>query len=75
MKSFAILLLMIGVIFITIGISKEKSVCPPSRVEYRFVPRTFYEEQTARIPTVNAQFKDMFQDPSVWQTTVGNGSG
>ena len=65
---------MYSIIFITVGISKEKSICPPNRIEYRFVPRTFYEEQTGRIPTVNSQFKDMFQDPSVWEAATANRS-
>lgn len=71
MKSFALLILMIGVIFITVGISKERDTCPPNKVEYRFVPRTFFDEQTAQIPTISSQFSSMFQDSSAWDKSVG----
>ena len=73
MKSFALLILMIGVIFITIGVSKEKSLCPANKIEYRFIPRTFYDEQTSRIPSINSQFKDMFNEPSAWEKAAGGG--
>jgi hypothetical protein len=72
MKSFALLILMIGVIFITVGISKERDICPPNKVEYRFVPRTFFDEQTSQIPTINSQFSGMFQDASAWDKAQGN---
>ena len=71
MKSFSLLILMIGVIFITVGISRERDTCPPNKVEYRFVPRTFFDEQTAQIPTISSQFSSMFQDSSAWDKSQG----
>jgi hypothetical protein len=36
------------------------------RVEYRFVPRTYYEEQMSN-GDVGGTFKDMFEKGSPWQ--------
>jgi hypothetical protein len=35
------------------------------RVEYRFIPRTYYEEQLAN-STVTSNFKNMFSKESPW---------
>jgi hypothetical protein len=38
-------------------------VCPPPRIEYRFVPRTFKENSDSPIK-VSEIFKTMFEKPS-----------
>ena len=45
MRSLAILLLFVGIIAITIGYTKNTNTCPPPRVEYRYVPRKYIDEQ------------------------------
>ena len=45
MRSFAILLLLVGIVAITIGYTTMTSTCPPPRVEYRYVPRKYLDEQ------------------------------
>jgi hypothetical protein len=36
------------------------------RVEYRFIPRTYYEEQLAENGNVTANFANMFKKESPW---------
>jgi len=58
MLSFLVFVLfIIGIYFIVIYVSKIQ--CPPARVEYRFLPRTF-EEQQNDPALVSRTFSDMF---------------
>jgi len=67
MKSVIIFLFFIGCILIIHGIYEQKynELKNKLRVEYRFIPRTYYEEQLAN-STVSSQFKNMFQKESPW---------
>ena len=66
MKALAMFTLFIGLIFVIHGIYKQKydSLEKNVRVEYRFIPRTYFEEQL-RDPQVSANFKTMF-DKDLW---------
>lgn len=57
MKSLVLLLLYIGIIFIAIGYIKSNQSCPPPIVEYRYVPRTFEQEQSNPIPIMSVYGK------------------
>jgi hypothetical protein len=55
----------IGMFLLVHGIYEEKlaAVNRNVRVEYRFVPRTYYEEQLINAEgTLSRKFKGMFQD-------------
>jgi hypothetical protein len=65
MKLFLLSLIFIGILFIIIGYVKTYEKCPPPRIEYRFVPRTFKEEQEQPV-SVDEIFKDMFVKPTPW---------
>lgn len=58
-------LFIIGVIFISIDVVKSYYKCPPDKTIYKFVPRTFEEEQDYPIP-VETIFDKMFALPSPW---------
>ena len=63
MQSLSFFFFMLGIIFITIGYmdnkaSKQKS---EKQIEYRFVPRTVYDEQIESINVLDVQ-SDMFAD-------------
>jgi hypothetical protein len=45
MRSLAVLLLFMGIVAITIGYTKSTATCPPPRIEYRYVPRKYMDEQ------------------------------
>ena len=65
MNPLALLILLIGIICIVIGYSQAQQQCPPPKIEYRYIPRTFYEQQLS-IPTVNRTFSSMFENQSPW---------
>ena len=41
--------------------------CPPPRIEYRYVPRSFYEEQLQETD-IMSHFSKMFDKPSTWDS-------
>lgn len=45
MRSFVLLLLLIGIIFFTIGYTELKLKCPPPRIQYRILPQSYINEQ------------------------------
>lgn len=59
-----IILLTVGIYFILKGLLR----CPPPQVvtEYKFVPRTFKEEQENPVSIVNL-FDKMFQEDSIYR--------
>ena len=62
MKSFALLLLLMGIVFITIGYTKQTMVCKPPRIVYRTVPRSILDEQMeGNLEDVSSMFES--QDP------------
>ena len=70
MKSLILLFLFIGLILIVVGYVKSNQQCPPPIVQFRYVPRTFTEEEDAPIPVLSI-FGKMFDEPSAWQKSVG----
>ena len=65
MKSIVILLFIIGVIMILVGYTRQYSICPNPKIEYRYIPRTFYDEQLTN-QNILKQFSSMFQDENPW---------
>ena len=65
MKSLVMLLLFAGILMVTVGYVNQLQTCPPPKVEYRYVPRTFEQEQNNPVK-VSQLFNDMFEEPSVW---------
>lgn len=63
MQSLSLLVLILGIVFITVGYmdNKVKENKPEKVIEYRFVPRSIYDEQIK--PTdLNDTFSTMFSD-------------
>lgn len=65
MKPIILTLMLAGIIFLVVGYVNQMQKCPPPKIEYRFIPRTFEEEQN-NPAMVSEIFKDMFEEPSVW---------
>ena len=60
-----ILMLYIGITMIIVGYMKNYQKCEEPKIEYRYVPRTFFEEQVA--PTdLKKSFSGMFNEQSTW---------
>lgn len=73
MKSVIFFMMFVGMILIIHGIYDQKyaQLRNNMRVEYRFIPRTYYEEQLAN-STVTSNFKNMFNKESPWfDITIG----
>ncbi len=77
MKAFILLLLFIGMFMIVNGVYEEKlkAVQAKKQIEYRFVPRTYYDEQLqAQEGQVMNTMDDMFSKASPWfDAAVGAG--
>ena len=67
MRSFILFLFVLGVIFIAIGYTESYKNCPLPKIEYRYVPRSFYEEQVSG-SNLTQLYSDMFNERDMWST-------
>ena len=67
MRSIIIFFFCFGIILIIHSIydQKYKAIQNNVRVEYRFIPRTYYDEQLSSVP-VSSMFKNIFDKESPW---------
>ena len=66
MNTIAVFLLYIGILFIFAGYVKQmSSIKPDTKIEYRYIPRTFEQEQENPVK-VSQLFNSMFTDQSIW---------
>lgn len=75
MKAIMFFFFVTGMILFIHGIYQQKfdALKDNVRVEYRFIPRTYYEEQLANA-SVASNFKNMFNKSSPWfERTVSGG--
>ena len=61
----------IGIFFVSISIAKKSNQCPPEKIIYKYIPRTFEEEQNEPV-YVSDIFSDMFSQPSPWMVSISN---
>ena len=66
MKSISVAFLIAGLVLLIIGYYENKQNCPTRKIEYRYVPRQFYDEQMSQSNLKNV-YSDMFDKASVWQ--------
>ena len=67
MKSIILVLAIVGIVLIAVGYVKNNMQCPPPRIEYRYIPRSFEDEQNAKTPLLSMSgMYSMFQDDSPW---------
>lgn len=65
MKAIIILLAFIGIIALVVGYVNQLKQCPPPKVEYRYIPRSFEEDQNDPAK-VSQLFRTMFEMPTPW---------
>tara|TARA_B100000925_G_scaffold26247_2_gene17661 strand:+ start:3853 stop:4155 length:303 start_codon:yes stop_codon:yes gene_type:complete len=65
MKSLILLLFIAGLMFIIIGYMENYKNCPLPKIEYRYIPRNFYEEQIEQQNLKNT-YSDMFNKSDTW---------
>ncbi len=68
MKSVILFFLFLGIVIIIY--SQAKNECPPPRVEYRYIPKSFTEEQFDRLP-IMATYGKLFTHASPWEKSIG----
>ena len=72
MKKIIILFIFfIGVLLITISIVRESANCQKERIIYRYIPRSFENEQNNE-QDVSDIFNVMFTQPSPWIASVND---
>lgn len=69
-KGLLLVLLMIGIICITVDIIKN-DYSQPTKIIYRYVPRTFDQEQDEPVYPSEI-FKTMFTQPTAWIRSIDN---
>ena len=75
LKPIIMFLFFTAAFLVITGIYEQKlSAAEENRkIEYRFIPRTFYEEQLAKTNTVTEQVGNIFTNESPWfDRTVGS---
>jgi len=70
-NNILLILMLVGLICIVISITKQVAVQPQQQIIYKYIPRTFQEEQDNPV-FVSDIFKDMFEKPSPWVASVSN---
>lgn len=70
-KGILISLLFIGIIFVIVELVRSRNQCPAQKTLYKYIPRTFEEEQNQPV-YVSDIFKTMFTQPSPWVGEVND---
>jgi hypothetical protein len=76
MKSFIVLLLFCGMFMIVHGVYEQRleQATAIQKVEYKFVPRTYYDEQLSMESTFGSKLNGIFDNASPWfDNNVGEG--
>jgi len=59
------IIIIIAYSILVVGLTQMYYKCPPSKIIYKYVPRTFREEQDSPVP-VSEIFADMFNKQTPW---------
>lgn len=71
MRTIIVILTFLGIIAIAIGYVNQIKKCPPPKVEYRYVPRTFQQDQDNPVK-ISELFNVMFTEPTPWIRSFNN---
>jgi len=67
MKSIVLILALIGIILLAVGYVKSNLQCPPAKIEYRYINKTFEDEQDVQMPILSSSLMyNMFEKDSPW---------
>ena len=67
MKSIVLLLAVIGIILLSIGYVKSNLQCPPAKIEYRYIEKSFDDDQDVQTPILSVGgMYSMFEDDTPW---------
>ena len=60
----------VGMLAITVGYVNQLKKCPPPKIEYRYVPRTFQQDQENPVK-ISELYHTMFAEPTPWIRNMG----
>ena len=67
MKSIVLILALVGIILLAVGYVKSNLQCPPAKIEYRYIDKTFEDEQNVQMPILSTSgMYSMFEDDAPW---------
>ena len=68
MNTLVVFLLFVGIMLVMHGVYQDQleRARKEVKIEYRFIPRTLYEEQLSATPDVFNKFKNMFDYEGPW---------
>lgn len=64
-KNILLIILFIGILFVSIDYTKMNAECTRTKIIYKYIPRTFREEQESPV-SVSELFADMFEKSTPW---------
>ena len=67
MKSIILILLILGLLLMVKGYTENYKNCPLPKIEYRYIPRNFYEEQNSAMSPTKL-YTDMFNKHEIGVT-------
>lgn len=75
MKSLVVLALFVGIFLITSGIYEQRieEARKDKKIEYRFIPRTYYDEQLGDSKDLASMFNNMFEGGNQLDYTLFKG--
>jgi hypothetical protein len=67
MKAIILVLALIGIILLTTGYVQGNLQCPPQKIEYRYIEKSFDDEQNVQQPLLSVSgIYSMFENDSPW---------
>ena len=67
MKSIILVLAIVGIVLIAVGYVQGNFQCPPPKIEYRYITKTFEDEQNVPTPLMSISgIYSMFENDSPW---------
>ena len=67
MRSLFLILFMTGLVLLIIGYYENNKASPIDKIEYRYIPRVYLEEQMLNTNLKN-KYSDLFDKSSIWST-------
>lgn len=74
MDIIILLLIVIGIVFVSISWAKSEVRCPPPKIIYRYIPKHTLDVQFGNENVPSEIFKDMFLKSSPWIGGFGLGN-
>ena len=71
-KNIFLIFIFIGILMIIVDYVKKstESKCPQNKIIYKYIPRSFKEQQEDPI-MVSEVFDDLFKQPTPWISSIG----